>query len=163
MIEENRTQGGFKVNHIIIVVLVVALIWVIWSNYSQEPRPPEPTTDQAAVVGQSLNDAELPSEADAAAVEAEIDVLLTQFDKSILFPVGERPQLATIENAQALAAENFFFSGSQNGDQVLIYLQTGKAYVLSPSRNLVVNVGPIVDEPSVARTAPNGAEAVETE
>ncbi len=165
MIEENKTQNGFKASHIIIIVLVAALIWVIWSNYNQETKL-ESANDQAAVVGQSLNNTKPPSEVDAAAVEAEIEALLAQFGKLILFPTTERPQLATIEDAEALAAENLFFSGSQAGDKVLIYSQSGKAYVLSPTRQLVVNVGPIVNEPAPSepvQATTDESEAVEVE
>lgn len=145
MTEDNKTSGGFSVSHVIIIILVLALVWVIWSNYDQVPKP-EPAADQGAAVAQSLSDTELPPAVDANAVEAEIDSLLAQFSKAILFPADERPQLATIENATTLTTENRFFSGSQDGDKVLIYTEAQKAYILSPARNLVVNVGPIVDE-----------------
>lgn len=81
----------------------------------------------------------------------EVESLTKKINQHLLLPSGELPQLRTIEDSKAAAAAQTFFAGTQDGDKVLIYVNARKAVVYSPSRDLVINVGPIfMDEESVA-------------
>ncbi|OGH77987.1 MAG: hypothetical protein A2469_01140 [Candidatus Magasanikbacteria bacterium RIFOXYC2_FULL_40_16] len=64
--------------------------------------------------------------------------------KHIILPQTETPTLATIEDAEALAKEQPFFSNANNGDKVLIY--SDRALIYSPDRDVLVNVGPVYFE-----------------
>lgn len=82
----------------------------------------------------------------------EVESLTKKIDRHLLLPTGEVPQLRTIEDAKAAAGAQTFFAGTVDGDKVLIYVNARKAVVYSPSRDLVVNVGPIfMDEESAPK------------
>lgn len=76
--------------------------------------------------------------------DAEIQRLLGQVSSHMILPEGEEPAIATIVDAAALIAEQPFYNGAQDGDRVLIYPQAQRAIIYSPSRDIIVNVGPIV-------------------
>ncbi len=88
----------------------------------------------------------------------EVEDILVKVGKLIVLPEGEVPELATVQDAESLAAEQAFFEGSINGDKLLIYSQ--KALIYSPSRDILVNVGPIYvsDLPELAVEVRNGSD-----
>lgn len=61
----------------------------------------------------------------------------------MILPEGDQPVLATITDAKALIAQQTFFAGSVNGDKLLLFPKNMKAVIWSPSRNKIVNAGPI--------------------
>jgi len=63
--------------------------------------------------------------------------------KLMILPDGDQPILATVTDAKTLIAQQAFFAGSINGDQLLLFPKSMKAVIWSPSRQLIVNVGPI--------------------
>lgn len=63
--------------------------------------------------------------------------------KLIVLPKDEIPVTATITDANALIQKEPFYNGSENGDIVLMYQKALKAIIYSPSRNIIVNVGPV--------------------
>lgn len=73
--------------------------------------------------------------------EQEVEDILSKVGRHIVLPADEIPELATIQDAEALAAEQAFFEGAINGDKLLVFSQ--KALLYSPSRDILVNVGPI--------------------
>lgn len=79
-------------------------------------------------------------------VREEIEKIVEQVKKHILIPEGEVPTMATVVNAQELIAEQPFYSGAQDGDKVLLYLEIQRAIIYSPERDIIVNVGPLVLE-----------------
>ena len=87
--------------------------------------------------------------------QAQIKELIAKVGKLILLPTGEEPVIATINDASTLIKEQPFYKGAVNGDVVIVYQKAAKAIVYSPSRNLIVNVGPIVlpDQPAPAKTS----------
>lgn len=81
--------------------------------------------------------------------QAELEARQTQelvesVSRHFMLPEDEVPTTATIVDAEALIAEQEFYRGSQDGDQVLIYTQNEQAIIYSPSRDIIVNVGPVV-------------------
>mgnify|MGYP001617432500 CR=1 FL=1 len=137
MSEEQKAQSGY-LSKLIIILLLIVVGWLGWNYYQVK---------SGGVVA-------LPGNNQTASVDdsAEITTLIKQFGKVIMLPEGE-PRLLTVSNAEALATEQPFFAGSQDGDKVLVYTEVGRAYILSPSRNLVINVGPVVNEPAKTEDA----------
>jgi hypothetical protein len=52
----------------------------------------------------------------------------------------DTPLIAAIDTTKP---QQKFFDGAQKGDVVIIFLKSQKAYVYSPSRNIIVNSGPL--------------------
>lgn len=73
----------------------------------------------------------------------ELAAAIVAVEKLMILPEGDEPVLATITDAAALIAQQPFFAGSINGDQLLLYPKNSKAIIYSPSRSVVVNAGPI--------------------
>ena len=83
-------------------------------------------------------------EAQEQAKQAEVDLLLEAVSKHMILPENEVPIAAEITDRDSLAAEQNFYKNAQNGDQLLVYIQNQQAIIYSPSRDIIVNVGPIV-------------------
>jgi hypothetical protein len=60
----------------------------------------------------------------------------------IILPEGE-PSIFVVQDPDLLASQQAFFKGSVKGDQLLVYPESGKAIIYSPSRNIIVNSGPV--------------------
>jgi hypothetical protein len=73
----------------------------------------------------------------------KIQEITEKVSKLMLLPEGETPVLATINDAETLSKEQSFYVGSQNGDIVLVYKKALKAIIYSPTKNIIVNVGPV--------------------
>ena len=69
--------------------------------------------------------------------------LISKVSKLVILPTGEDPAVATINDAASLIKEQVFYKNAINGDIVLVYQKAAKAIVYSPSRNIIVNVGPV--------------------
>lgn len=74
--------------------------------------------------------------------EKELADLVRRIQMIYLLP-PETPQLATVTDAHALASQQPFFARGQNGDKLLLFSQSRSAILYSPSRNIIVNAGPI--------------------
>lgn len=115
----NKDQKGFKLISVIIIVAVLLVVggggYYYYSKFNK-------------------NQSE----------DKQIAALEKKIGKLIMLPTGEKPVLANIENATALAAQQPFFAGTQNGDKLLVYRQARKAFVYSEATGKLVNVGPIV-------------------
>lgn len=75
----------------------------------------------------------------------EIDSILAQVQKHVLLPDTQTPVVATIVNATSLAEEQAFYRHAIDGDILLVYSE--KAIIYSPTRDIIVNVGPVFVEP----------------
>ena len=84
--------------------------------------------------------------------QAQVQDIISKVNKLIILPTGEEPVVATINDASSLIKDQVFYKGAQNGDVVLVYQKASKAIVYSPSRNLIVNVGPIFLQNQQAQT-----------
>lgn len=73
----------------------------------------------------------------------ELASAVASIGKFMILPEGDEPVLATVTDAPTLIQQQAFFAGAVNGDQLLIYPRNTKAILYSPSRNKIVNVGPI--------------------
>lgn len=77
----------------------------------------------------------------------KIQEITEKVGKLMLLPEGETPVLAAINDVETLAKEQAFYVGSQNGDIVLVYKQALKAIIYSPTKDIIINVGPVTVEP----------------
>jgi hypothetical protein len=116
---------------LLIIVLVVLLIaggigYYLWSR---------DTFDRNAITTGASGE-ELADDDVAEIIEA--------VSKHIILPEGEEPIVKKIINVDELLKTQQFFRGTINGDILLIYQTAAKAILYSPSRDMLVNVGPIV-------------------
>jgi|GEM_PF-329057 len=77
----------------------------------------------------------------------EVEIVQGQLSKLTLLP-DESPVMATITDAAYLATQSAFYQRSENGDKVIVYPNAKKAFIYSPSRNIIVNSGPLVNDGS---------------
>jgi hypothetical protein len=73
----------------------------------------------------------------------ELAAVVASVSKYMVLPADDQPVLATVTDAEALKKQQAFFTGSINGDQLLIFPKNMKAIIWSPSRGKIINVGPI--------------------
>ena len=90
--------------------------------------------------------------------DEEVAMLVAQVGKLIDLPEGEIPTVATVADKTKLESQNFF-KKSENGDKVLIYTESGRAFLYRPSTKkivdvTVINVNEKTAEP-IAPTAPS--------
>lgn len=78
-----------------------------------------------------------------ALAQKEIKEVTEQLGKLTILP-SEEAVVATILDAKALATQSAFYANAQNGDKLVVFSQAQKAYIYSPSKNIVVNAGPLV-------------------
>lgn len=79
-------------------------------------------------------------------IAAEIQELVEKIGRHVVLPTGETPTLATITDINALQKEQPFYAGAHNGDKILIYKNAKKGFIYDPTRDLIVNVGPVYFE-----------------
>ncbi len=87
--------------------------------------------------------------------QKELAAAVAAVSKHIILPEGDQPVLATVTDAKTLIAQQAFFAGAVNGDELLLFPRSLKAVLYSPSRNIIVNTGPIQQ----SQTVPAGATA----
>lgn len=85
--------------------------------------------------------------------DAEIAQVIAGTGRHIQLPTGEDPLIASIVDVETLVASQPFYQGAKNGDILLVYVQAAKAIIYSPSRDILVNVGPVILDESAAEGA----------
>lgn len=99
---------------------------------------------------------------DAERAQKELVAAIEAVGKLMVLPQGDEPVLATVTDAEALIKQQAFFSGSINGDQLLLFPKNMKAIIYSPSREKIINAGPIEQQPNAEQTRNSGnAEQVQ--
>lgn len=88
--------------------------------------------------------------------QQETSQIVAMVAKHIELPNGE-PVIATITDATALAAQSAFYKNAQNGDKLLVFQEAKQAFIYSPSKNKLVNVGPILVDGSPVGKDTSGA------
>ena len=78
----------------------------------------------------------------------EISKITKDISKVMILP-EEEPSLFEIKDPDMLAKQQSFFVGAKVGDKLLVYALVGKAIIWSPSRNMIVNVGPISSDNNI--------------
>lgn len=96
-----------------------------------------------------------------ARAEQQVVELTNKVSRLMILP-EEKPIALRIDDPNLLVSQQPFFTNSQKGDYLLIFLQNAKAVIYSPSRNIIVNTGPVTQEPGAENQVPQEAPA-ETE
>ncbi len=78
-----------------------------------------------------------------AKVKKDTENLIQQVSKHMLLPTDEEPVIFDVTDPQALVSQQAFFNGAEKGDRLLVYSKVAKAIIYSPSRDMIINVGPI--------------------
>lgn len=68
--------------------------------------------------------------------------LIDRVGKLVALPEGEAPTIATVTDIEKLRGQPFF-AKARNGDKVLIYTQSKKAYLYDPELNKVLDIAPV--------------------
>ncbi|MFA5022693.1 MAG: hypothetical protein WC537_00240 [Candidatus Paceibacterota bacterium] len=119
----------------ILVLVVVALIIIaggVYYWYQPKSSTPVPAADAKAVI--------------------------EKLAKHIILPTNETPEIGRIDDPIQAAKAQPFVSGAQKGDLLIVYVKARRAIVYSPSRDLIVNVGPVSMNPTQT-TAPASTTA----
>jgi hypothetical protein len=82
--------------------------------------------------------------------KAMIKTLTQEVAKLMILPTGEDPTVLDITDPKALIEQQSFFTGAIAGDKLLVYKTAARAIVYSPSRHLIVNVGPVTNQQAAA-------------
>jgi len=72
-----------------------------------------------------------------------MDEYIANMSKLMILPKGEVPVMATVTNAENLAKDQVFYADAQNGDIIFVYEKAMKAIIYNPTKNIIVNVGPV--------------------
>ncbi len=133
--DDEVKKGGSSVfvGLIIGIIIGVGGLWV-WNHFYGSS-----TTSQSAVTAQTD--------------QAQMAALIAKVGKLVILPTGEQPVIATINDASSLIKQQAFYTGAIDGDVVLVYQKAAKAIVYSPSRNMIVNVGPVIMQNPATSTA----------
>lgn len=127
------------------IILLVGFVWAL-TNYfkvkSKLEKMSTPTGQQELIKQESQD-------------------IIDKVKKLIVLPENEEPTIASITDSAKLSKEQPFYLNAQDGDKVLIYVQSKKAIVYSPSRDILVNVGPVyIDNTEQASTTTAGGQPV---
>lgn len=87
--------------------------------------------------------------------EIQLNALLKKVTSIIELPENERPELRTVVDVGKVKT-NPFFEKAQNGDKLLIYVVSKKAFLYRPSTNKIINVGPITTSSATSPASDSG-------
>jgi len=126
----------------LLLTLVAAIAWGTWS-YKMYRDVKSQLMKLSSIQGQQ----ELATQ--------EIKAITDKVAKHLVLPSDEEPVIATVTNAEALAKEQPFYIGASDDDKVIIYAKAGKAILYNPTKDIIVNVGPVyVEQPKSEESSP---------
>jgi len=124
-----RNNHLTKILAILLVVVAVGAGWFYWKY-----------TEAQKILGGAVGGAS--QEEIQKEIEKEVREVTAAASKLLILP-DETPQIATVVDPKILIEQQPFYEGVEKGDKVLFYAEAKKAVIYSPSRNLIVNVGPV--------------------
>jgi hypothetical protein len=74
----------------------------------------------------------------------EADKLIVSIRKHVILPKYEKPLIATIIDSEKMKRESHFYDLAENGDIVLVYINSKMAYLYRPETDKILNVGPLM-------------------
>lgn len=86
--------------------------------------------------------AKLASPQASSAATRQINDTLTKVSKLVIVPIGEKPSVATVSNADKLKGQTFF-ANARDGDKVIVYAKAKQAILYRPSTNQIVTMAPV--------------------
>ena len=88
-------------------------------------------------------------------VDRQSKAILTEVGKVVFLPEEEKPEVATILNAEQLKINDSFFASAKNGDATLFYDKSGMIILFSMESHKLLNMGIIAtSSASASETAP---------
>lgn len=137
----------------VLAIAVFLLVAIPIIAYSFSPK--KPTNTKVDVLNAQSN------EIKNRITEREAQKLLAKISELMELPKNETPTIATITDRFLLPAQPFYLN-AQNGDKVLIYMQTQKAILYRPSKHKIIEVAPIsVTSPTPQARKSSSSESVE--
>lgn len=133
-----------KIKIILLIIFIAVLVWFAF-DYIDAKK-------QVALLSDP--------QAQQQAYQKEVDDTVARISKLIILPEGI-PNLSIIQDVKTLAEKQPFFKDAENGDKILIYKD--KAIIFSPTRNILVNVGPVYAQDSQAVAVPESKEVTQVE
>ena len=125
------------------LVAIVLIVFAGWSFYNYQQTKKE-VVRLSTIEGQRE------------VQQQEVIDLLDQVKKHMLLPEDEEPTVATVTNIDELKSQQPFFEQANNGDKVIIYVNSHKAIIYSPEKDMIINVGTlIVDNPNTEQADQN--------
>lgn len=95
--------------------------------------------------------------------QKEVEQVVNALGKLALLP-EEEPVVATIVDVAALSSQSAFYKRAENGDKLVVFSEAQQAFIYSPGRNKIVNVGPLlIDDAPVGDNANGTTEQVSAE
>lgn len=104
---------------IILLLSYVIVAVVVWKLSTNMQATPEYQQEQA---------------------QKQITMIVEKVGKLIVLPADEVPQVAVIQDVDALKKSQDFFVDAQNGDKILVYVKARKAIIYREDTNKVVNI-----------------------
>ena len=158
MNEENKKTSKIKKISIVViaVVVIVAISVLVYKMNSKNGNSVAGTT-QTGVDGKTKMTPEQEAKAKAEAV-----ALLAELGQYMIVPKGEEPAIFDVQDPAVLAKEQPFFAEAQKGDKLFVFSKSQKAVVYSPSRKIIVNVGPVTFDKNAQEKAAATATPVTT-
>lgn len=147
-----RTKSSSLVAALVVLLVVIAAIagWFYW-KYTE-------TQKILGGAGTEASQEEIQKE-----IEKEVKEVTSAVSKIMLLP-DETPQIATVVDPKVLIEQQSFYEGVEKGDKVLFYAEAKRAIIYSPSRNLIVNAGPVYfgeEEPASAAQSKSNSTSTE--
>jgi len=131
-----KRRGGVVLRTALLFIFLGIVAWFVSDYYAM--------TKEIRILKDPAEQARL--------AEEESRKIIAQIAQVMILPTDEAPTLLTIKDAATLASQEPFYSGTVNGDVVVVYEKAAKAIVWSPSRYKIVNVGPVYREDEAQST-----------
>lgn len=127
---ENKPKAKKKFTKLILLLISYLILAVIvWKVATRQTTDPVKLQEQA---------------------QKELTAIVDSVGKIMVLPKDETPQVAIIQDVDALKKSQDFFTDAQNGDKILVYAKARKAIIYREETNQIVNValniGPVTDE-----------------
>ena len=127
---ETKTKPKRKLLKLILLLASYVLLgFIVWKVAMKQSGDPVKIQEQA---------------------QKELITIVDSVKKIMVLPKDEVPQVAIIQDVDALKKTQDFFIDAQNGDKILVYAQARKAIIYRETTNQIVNValniGPVTDE-----------------
>jgi hypothetical protein len=117
-----------KIITILVIIIIVALGYAVFNKFYMNKTPAGQLTD------------------------SQVKSLVKDVSKLINVP-DETPVVAVIAKADQLVAEQKFYTGAKDGDYLIVFPTAQKALIYRKSENRLINVGPIIADPTATTTA----------
>lgn len=118
-----------KIGGVVAIVIIIAAV-ALAARSNQEAQKLRRQIEELRQQAQGQEQQQSPE---------EVQKLVDEVSKLIVLPEGETPTVAEITDREKLK-EVAFFSKAENGDKVLLYVNSRRAYLYRPSAARIIDV-----------------------